>query len=87
MLIGASFTAIHNNILDILKNSESPLSTKQISVKTGKSWQSIKKKCDELKKNNLICSIDAKNTILWIFCDERCCNENGCKCGSCTVDK
>ena len=82
MVNGANLTSVScTKVLDVLKSSKNPLSTREISLKIEKSWYYVKKNCLDLKNKNLVCSIDAKNTTLWIFCDEQC--KNGCLCGKC----
>ncbi len=57
--------SIDKKILDLLKSSDKPLSTREISLKIKKAWHTVNAHCLRLQLEGKIKVIRAGNITLW----------------------
>ena len=58
---------IEKKILYILKNSENPVSTREICLKIGRAWHSVNTHCLKLQLNGKIRGFKVGNMNLWVL--------------------
>jgi len=63
--------SIDDDILKIIKSSDRPVSTREISLRTKRAWHSIKEHCLELKNQGKIKDFKFGNNTVWMIDNDK----------------